>query len=205
MESGWQFNKQEVMEIKFVDSSSHLESVYRFRYRVYVDEMNRAQRYADHDARVIIDPLDSFGHILIALDKGRLVGTLRINFLREGDIGEYNSFYGLEELTERERAVTSITTRLMIEKEYRSGTLAVRLSKAVFAFALRHQIETDFIDCNPPLDAFFSKMGHKKVRCITHPEYGDVTVMKLNLLDQNYLRSIRSPFVRLRPQLNVNT
>ncbi|PAY19045.1 hypothetical protein CKO51_12900 [Rhodopirellula sp. SM50] len=186
------------MEIRLAKTAIELSEVYRFRYSIYVLEMNRPQRYADHSQRSIRDSLDDFGHTLVAYEHGAIVGTLRIKFLRDGSVGEYDDFYGLGSLSEQQRVSTSITTRLMIAKEFRSGTLAVKLSKAVFQFAQQHAIQTDFIDCNPPLDKFFFRMGHKRVREISHPEYGDVVVMKLDLADQAYLRSIKSPFAKSR-------
>ncbi len=181
------------MNISITTCPEQLEEVFRFRYSVYVEEMNRHQRYADHLTQRIKDPLDQFGHVWVAHDDKKLVGTVRINLLREGCIGEYQDLYGLHGQDELQRYGTSITTRLMISRQYRSGTLAVRLSKAVFEFALANGIREDYIDCNAPLDQFFSRLGHRRVRDIEHPEYGNVVVMKLDLHDQQHLRSIRSP------------
>ncbi|MEO6445957.1 MAG: hypothetical protein ABIZ91_15105, partial [Gemmatimonadaceae bacterium] len=125
------------------------------------------------------------------------VGVLRTNFLREGDVGEYTILYGLNALTPMQRQVTSVTTRLMIAAPYRSGTLAVRLATAVYDFGLASGIEFDYIDCNPPLDHFFRRLGHRPMHQGSHPEYGDVSIMRLRLRDESHLRTIRSPLIRL--------
>jgi len=45
-------------EIRPVASSAEFAEVCRFRYQIYVEEMQRKQRYADHNKRIIEDPLD---------------------------------------------------------------------------------------------------------------------------------------------------
>jgi hypothetical protein len=61
------------MNISRAQTTAELEAVYRFRYSVYVEEMNRTQRYADHELKQIKDPLDDFGHILYATDEDRAI------------------------------------------------------------------------------------------------------------------------------------
>jgi N-acyl-L-homoserine lactone synthetase len=187
------------VHITFARSADERAEIFRFRYSIYVEEMKRPQRYADHHARQIEDPLDTFGHLLMATVNGVLVGTLRTNFLRDGNIGEYATLYGIAGQSPAERSVTSVTARLMIVPEYRSGTLAVRLARAVYEFGLASNIESDYLDCNPPLEPFFRRLGHLPVRTPRHPEYGDVTVIHLRLRDESHLRTIGSPLLRTRP------
>ena len=46
------------IELRRVTTSADCEAIYRFRYSVYVEEMNRPQRYANHEYKRISDPLD---------------------------------------------------------------------------------------------------------------------------------------------------
>lgn len=187
------------MNIVRVISEEKKQEVYQFRYSIYVEEMNRKQRYADHKMKTIRDPLDSFGHLFVALDKDQnITGTVRMNFCREGDVGEYGEFYRLNSLPSSDYTDTSITTRLMVAPAYRSKSLAVRLSIAGYNFAVENGLKEDFIDCNAPLDKFFERLGYvHKHRC-AHPEYGDVHVMKITLNDTDYLKKVKSPFIRSR-------
>jgi hypothetical protein len=89
---------------------------------------------------------------------------------------------------------TSLTTKLMIKPEYRKTTLAVRLAIATYRQGLKDGIRYDFIDANSHLINFFSGLGYRVHRTANHPEYGDVTIMVLDLEDINHLESIRSPF-----------
>jgi hypothetical protein len=47
---------------------SELEELFSFRYRIYVEEMQRKQKYANHASKQTRDPLDDFAINLIARD-----------------------------------------------------------------------------------------------------------------------------------------
>ena len=71
-------------EIRLAATDVELEALYAFRYRIYVEEMGRPQKYADHDMRRIRDPLDETGRNLVAWDNSEIVGCVRVNFARDG-------------------------------------------------------------------------------------------------------------------------
>jgi len=176
-------------------TTDEVESIYRFRYNVYVEEMNRTQFYADHTSRTIRDPLDDSAVVLAAWDGQAVVGTVRYNFLRHSGIGEYFELYNVAGIPPLLRENTSITTRLMVAPRFRGGTLASRLACAAYKDALVNGIQVDLIDCNHHLISFFSRLGYLTHRDgAVHAEYGPVTVMRLNLLDQEHLSRVRSPF-----------
>ncbi len=176
-----------------------LLAVYRFRYSVYVEEMGRAQKYADHNAKIITDPLDvPAAHVLAAWEAGEVVGTVRYNFLRSSDIGEYAEQYAIAGLAPDLLAATSITTRLMVHPRHRRTTLATRLACEAYRRALDCGTLLDFIDCNAHLVEYFAGLGYRPHRTdFVHPEYGAVTVMRLDLTDRPHLESVRSPFRRI--------
>jgi GNAT superfamily N-acetyltransferase len=171
------------------------EAVFRFRYDIYVREMARVQKDADHTAGRIEDRLDAFGMVLAAVDRGTglVIGTVRANVLGDGDIGPYGALYGLTRLSPDERRVSSITTRLMVERTKRGSAVGVRLAMALFRYGLSRGVETDYIDCNTHLVSFFEHLGYQPLRLIEHSEYGRVTVMRLALRDAAHLRRVGSP------------
>lgn len=176
------------------------EAVYRFRYEVYVREMRRLEPLACHRRGRLTDPLDQTALVLAATDpaSGRTVGTIRSNLLRDGGTCHYEELYGLGGLSPAERQATSITTRLMVTAEHRGGALAVQLAMAAYALGGVRGIEADYIDCNEPLVPFFTRLGYRRVRRITHPQYGNVTVMMLAITDTSHLATVRSPLLRVR-------
>ncbi len=175
------------------------EAVFRFRYDIYVREMGRPQKDADHSRKRIEDALDETALLLAARDTGTgaVVGTVRTNVLGDGDIGVYAHLYGLQHLFAPERATTSITTRLMVERTKRGTVLAARLAAALYTYGLDRGVETDYIDCNAHLVPFFTHLGYLPVRLISHPEYGIVTLLRLDLQDAAHLQRAGSPFAAL--------
>ena len=179
--------------IVIVDSSHLREEVYRFRYDVYVREMQR-QGDADHERRRLVDALDATGTLLAALDPaGRVVGTLRANMFHEPAAREYERLYELE-LTVAERRVCSLTTRMMLARAYRGTGLALSLARARFKIVVESDIARDYMDCNDHLVPFFSRLGYRRERCVVHPDYGEVTVMMCPM-DLARFAAMRSPLL----------
>src|SRR5690606_2310594 len=112
--------------IREAQDAAAREEVFRFRYDIYVREMSRPQKDADHARGRIEDRLDAFAMLLAAHDAGTglICGTVRTNVLCDGDIGEYGGLYRLDGLSANERRSTSITTRLMVERSKRGSVLA---------------------------------------------------------------------------------
>jgi GNAT superfamily N-acetyltransferase len=180
--------------IVIVDAPALREEVYRFRYDIYVREMRRTQRTADHADGRIVDALDDAGILLAALDPaGRVIGTLRGNMFDEPAAREYERLYQLE-LSDRQRRITSLTTRLMIAPRYRGSGLALALARARFRSAVDRGSAFDYIDCNDHLVPLFSRLGYQEVRRVEHPDYGLVNVMMCTA-DTRHLEAIRSPLV----------
>ncbi len=188
------------IDIRFATDPTEISDVYRFRYRIYCEEMRRTQGYADHDTKMICEPLDACARIMVAYEGPELVATLRVNFAREGDLAYYPVLYNMAEVGAAFPRHVSITTKFMMLPRCRRGTLAVRMMMAIFRFGLEEDIHFDFMDCNPHLESFFRGMGYRSA-CgkVHHPEYGDVQPMVLSLTDTAYLGAVGSPFAKLSP------
>lgn len=183
-------------DIRLVVSDHDLESVYRFRYSIYVSEMRRAQHDADHVLRRVKDPLDEFALNFAAFRGSDVVGAVRVNHARDGRLDYYDDFYRMGNTVPHEHPhSTSIVTRLMISAPYRRGTLGYRLCHECFKRGLADDITIAFIDCNDHLVPFFEGLGFRSyMGNANHKEYGWVTPMMLRLRDEAYLSSLSSPF-----------
>jgi len=170
------------------------EELFSFRYKVYVEEMNRRQTDADHERRVIKDELDKTAHHAVVFHNNSIVACMRVNFLREGSVGKYNELYDLHRLIPMQVSTASICTRLMVDPEHRRNSVTVRILQFIYIYGLKNNIETCVMDCNRPLRRFFEKFGYRHLFDRAHPEYGRVSVMNLDLLDIEYLRNLNSPF-----------
>lgn len=183
--------------ISVASTEAEREDVYRFRYRIYVEEMQRRQKHADHQARRIVDPLDMGGINLVARRGEEVIGVVRVNLARDGHLGPYERFYRMTERGADHPARTSICTRLMVVPEQRKGLLAVRLSKACLSVGLRAGVRWTYIDCNDHLVPFFTGLGYRRAgEPREHDEYGLVNVMLFDLDDTAHLEAIGSPLAK---------
>ena len=196
-----------MITVRQATSSKELEATYRFRYSIYAEEMNGKQKYADHQQKTLVDPLDGQEGccVLTAWEGDEIVGTVRTNFLRSSEIGEYHELYSLRDLPPSLLHQTAITTRLMIHPTHRRRTLSTRLACEIFRFGLEHGITTDFIDCCHHLVEYFAGLGYHIHRNeLEHPEHGLVTVMRLNLRDFENLEQLGSPFLKIVRDWNAH-
>lgn len=181
--------------IRQVVDPEELEALYRFRYSVYVEEMQRFQVYADHHRKRIEDPLDRTGCNLAAWIDGRIVGCVRSNLSRDGGLGAYHAMLRMENVPAGDfPGTTSLCTRLMLCSGYRNSSLLARLFAENYKFGLRAGIKWTFLDCNDHLVEMFARLGFERTHLADHPEYGLVNAMRLELLDLEHLKASGSMF-----------
>lgn len=183
-----------------VKDEKELQRLYQYRYKIYIQELDRVQKWADHNLKKIQEPLDAHSDNFIAYNGNEIVGSLRYTICDRHNKSSYYDFYNLElfESFSPENN-TSFVTKLMVSPKQR-GLLGLRLTIEAF----KHGSElTNFsvLDCYEPLIPFFLKLGYrfytdKKV----HPEFGLVTPMVILTKDTEYLKKIRSPFSRYPPK-----
>lgn len=183
--------------IRLATTPEDRERIFGFRYQVYVEEMRRPQKHADPLRRRIEEPYDATAHLFLAEVDGGIAGTARMNFVRDSDLGYYGELLGFDAIPSAELSRSSVTTKLMVGPEHRSGTLATRLALAVFAHGRSNGIRHDYIDCNAHLEEFFERLGYLRyLPKVHHPEYGLVQPMRLDAWDRGHLERIGSPFLR---------
>lgn len=183
------------LSIRQVTNSCERESVFRLRYAVYVEELDREARHADHDNRRLEEPLDASGAVFGAFSDGVPVGTLRYNLADEYS-SQFKADFDLEILGHyRDRS--AVATRLMVTPQYRGGTLGTRICLHVFRQAYANGIRFTLLDCRPRLIPMFQNLGFRQFmpmqlrmgRYVACP-------MLICIADREYLAAIRSPLLR---------
>jgi len=187
-------------DIRKADTAEELRAVYRFRYAIYVEEMNRFQKHADPVERTIIDPLDATSDNVAAWDGDQVVACIRLTWsarTRCPYMAYYEDLYQMHRFGDRHPGQTSIVTRLMIAADHRRTNLAFRLFSFCYTIGLDTGTVLNVMDCNAHLVGFFRKIGYRDyVGTVRHDEYGDVTPMYLDLLDIPHLRQLKSPYLK---------
>src|SRR5262245_59286827 len=186
------------IEIRLAQTEEELEAIYRFRYEIYVEELGYELAYTDHERKVIVDPLDKTARIIGAFEDGKVVGTIRLNYARDSDMGNHTDLYSLHQAGEFHPYHTAVTERLMVANRFRGGSLGIRLAEAVYRMARSDRIEFCFIGCKSHLVKLFLSMGfrpHKEN--VKHPGVGEGTLLVIVVSDLHYLEQVRSPFATI--------
>lgn len=169
------------LSVRILHTPEDLEQIFRLRYDIYVREMRRRQVHADHTWGRVTDPLDDAGVVWGAFYNGAAVGTLRVNSDWDGALAEYANLYFPQGWSVDGLLRTTVTTRCMVAPEWRDGQSLVTMAREALRHSVQQGFEVDYIDCNPERVPLFKTLGYRQVRCVEHPEYGRVHVMRLKL------------------------
>lgn len=185
------------IQIVVAQTKEDRERIYRFRYQIYVEEMQRTQRYVDLVDKRVVDPMDETGHHFMALDNRELIGVSRNNSAA-GNIGNYYDFYQID-LFSMMMPLTrlSILGRFMVRKDYRGTPVGLRFANANVQYGLEMHRAFSLIDCKTEHKPYFEKMGFRQHLPDTHDyRYGCMHRMILCMHDLEYHHQKRTAVLR---------
>ena len=81
-----------MFDVRVLKNDDCPEDIFRFRYRVYIEEMRRRQSYVDHENRLIVDPMDKTAFQGVGYYGSKLAAVIRLNFVRDGGVDSYLEF-----------------------------------------------------------------------------------------------------------------
>ena len=184
------------LDIRLATKEEELQAVYSFRYSVIVQEMGLSIPTADHVVQTIKDPEDRTGHLFAAYCDQVIIGTARVNFLRDALVEPHTTLLKLGRLSRQEIHATSVSGRFLIVKEYRGTSARNDILKVWFQYCREAGIENDYILVKPKLSALYIRLGFVHAGdVLDHPEIGEVLPLKLRINDLEHLRTVDSPFV----------
>jgi predicted GNAT family N-acyltransferase len=185
----------ENINVKVAESQTELNEIYRLRYNVYIEEMLRRQEYANEKNKTIIEPIDNTAVNIGAWCNNTLIGCIRYNLGPETDLIKYWTLYEATLIDGFQPKNSGVLTKFIVHPNFRRTKAGILLCEKAYYTALVKDCKFAFMDCNPLLCNFFTKLGFKKYQAnVVHWEYGEVTPMYLNLFDINHLEEIKSPF-----------
>jgi len=145
-----------MLEIKIAQTAEELEAIARFRYSVYVEEMGRYQRVADHDHHLLLDPEDEWSWVAYALDGEEVVATTRVTWGGAGFSSRQTEQYGLAPfLAEIPAERMAVGERHMIAPEYRGGDVFLQMQCAFTPLNEEHDVRMVFGACEPHLLSYY--------------------------------------------------
>jgi hypothetical protein len=187
------------IRIAVAETEEEKRAVYRFRYRIYVEEMGKYRSVADHAQRMFYEPCDAYSRITYASENGEVVATARGTWggdapLPQRMIEQYQLAPFLAELPE---SAISVGERGMVVPRLRGTDLFLRLIGASLRFANEHRIQLCFGDCEPHLLNLYLGLGHRTYskKNVNSSEAGYLIPIVFVPEDVAYLRRIKSPLL----------
>jgi predicted GNAT family N-acyltransferase len=178
-------------------TKQELHEVYKLRYSVYVEEFKYPQPYAGHKSKILKDQLDRSGNVFGIFKDNKAIGTVLSNYVKHSDLGYYSELYKMKELVNGSYYDSSISTKLIVRKDFRSKSVAFRLALATYIQGLKDNIQFDFIDCAQEMVSFFVRLGYQVYqKNMYHPEFGPGAVLVLKLQNIVHLDKCNSPFAK---------
>ncbi|MEP1206361.1 MAG: cyclic nucleotide-binding domain-containing protein [Rhizobiaceae bacterium] len=148
----------EVVRCKCADT---LLQAQKLRYAVYCGEFGRDSPNADQELGAIVDELDQHGISFLALRKQAPVGTVRINFVKDGGLGILPQLYGMAGSGFcLDRSV--VVTKFAIVGGYRGGGTYLRLFSAIGSYIAASGYQSIFMDCVPKYARFYKSIGFEQ-------------------------------------------
>jgi len=173
--------------------------VYEFRYRIYVEEMDRYGSVANHETRQLIVPVDAHSRHYLAIRDGEVVGTMRNTWggdqtLPENVIEQYSLKPFLECTPERDIIVGE---RFMVKKEFRGTDVLSKLFETYLNFVNDNRIQLVFGDCEPHLLNLYLGMGFRTYSRsnFNSKDAGYLIPLVMVPEDLAYMRDLNSPLV----------
>lgn len=193
------------IRVEDVVSDGMREALYRFRYRIYAEELGKELPGMDHGNRVYQDDLDPVASLLVAVEQQdkRIVGTVRTIIAKDHSLTEmFAENVGVERLIRRLGADrVSYSGAFMVDREFRGKTVASILAMAGFRNEVRAGIAANVIVAELALVHLYYMLGYRPIGRPTRRAGTDGlrVPLVLAIADKAYLTKVESPFRHLLP------
>ena len=171
---------------RLAGSEEEREAIQRFRYDVYVDELQRYGQRADHGQRMLVDEEDERSWLLYAADGEDILATTRITWgghgFSERQIEQYRLTPFLDELPHE---VLSVGERVMVRPGQRGSEVTGQLFAATQPIQHDHGVLAVFGAFEPHLVSMYLAKTLQRPyadRNINHADAGYLVPM-LSLVD----------------------
>ena len=186
-----------MFDIKLNFTKQELNEVYKLRYTVYVEELGYHKPNACHKSKILKSSLDRTGNLFEIFKNNEAIGTVLSNYVKHSDLGYYPELYKMNELVNSSYYGSSISTSLIVRKDFRSKSIAFRLALSTYIQGLKDNIQFNFIDCTQDMVSFFVRLGYQVYqKNVHHPVFGLGVVLVLELQNIAHFEQCNSPFAK---------
>jgi hypothetical protein len=183
-----------------VEEPSLRRKLFKFRYRVYVEQQGFFPPTADHSNRILADPLDDVSVSFALLDRDEVVGSLRLTLLDAiPDPAPFIAQLSMQPgLSAFGTAAVGLSSRFMFDttKPF-SGKGMFRLMMRGYLYGKQHGCRITYGNCSRQLLTFYEHMGYRTYTgAFSDPVYGEKLPILLILGDRSRFVQLRSPLAR---------
>lgn len=190
------------IKIGIAETKEEKLEIYRFRHRVYIEEMQKQPKLRDPKKKLLFDEMDEWTFLLYAKVGEELIGTMRVNI---GPIKQFPTeiiqSLSLDRFRDfqkyREEPKYALTTKLMVSQKYRNSAALHLLTAKGYELYCNHHVQFNFGGCNFYLLRLYEQMGcYRFGHNFVDPGYGLLAPIVLLVDNINHLKAVRSPFFR---------
>lgn len=175
------------------------EAVYRFRYRIYVEELQREIGGVDHERRMVRDAEDDkpYSHHFYAGSVNNIEGVVRLRVwdadAMPPEMADKLSMHLFGPA--RARLRTSEIGRFMIDPKRRGSLVLPSMARRTYEFLANEAgVDVSFCYCRPGLVDYYRRLGARPygAELVDEPEGMEVPLVSV-LSDYAYYRQVKSP------------
>lgn len=177
------------------------EKVYRFRYRIYVEEHGLHPPEADHARKRLCDSHDPFSVAYGLIDEsGNVLGSLRCIYMTA--VPDPAPFIAKFRMEPAIRAfglpALGTTSRFMLDPKLRQRLAVLPLMKAAYDDGRAGGIRVNYGDCSPHMLPFYESMGYRRyIAPYNDTAYGFKLPILMLIGDRQHFHAVRSPLARV--------
>jgi len=194
------FPEWEQANIVNAQTEKEKQAIYRFRYQIQVQEMDRDIPYADHLRKRIFDELDPWSYLAYAEVCGRVIGTVRVTVgIADEFPDELKRVFHLSRFQDfdYERKIICFSTKLIVAPDYRKTPVSFKLMAKAYEITRQNDVQFSFGGCNPYLVPMYEQLGYRQfTNGFQDPGYGFVIPIVILPEDIDHLSAVRSPYLR---------
>ncbi|WP_230843899.1 cyclic nucleotide-binding domain-containing protein [Gloeobacter morelensis] len=191
---------QTLPQVKIATTDAEREAIFRFRYRIYIQEMNVWLPHTDHRRQHVCDRHDESALLFYIEDQGEVVATLRRNMVDIDNCHpEWREAFALERFAKVAPNTLSVSGRFMVASRFRHSSMAARLAIAAYRHGREEGVRFDFLLSRFHQIEMYEHLGYRRYvnnyLDVNHA-FGLMAPMVCVGEDVEHLRSVGSPFAR---------
>lgn len=178
-------------QVRIITQANELEDLFRLRYAIYIEELGKTFINHNNEDGVVQEAEDQ-ASFHIGLYHGEiLAGICRLYYPTPGDreLWRLHIPIGIQE-----QYRFSISSRLMLRKEYRNTKAILHLMDFVFDKNIRDGIDIGLIEVEPFLVRMYERFGFRQIGMHIN-EYGyQRVILFVNGRDMDHFKELGSSF-----------